>query len=175
MGQPKKVGNFPITQAQIAAAMSFVAKASQQLVNATPLNMEERKRVVKLWSGSQTVVPTIAALLSKYELQSRHVSMDDSSSLFAYAVSLRALLGPVTLLQQSLKDEILRSEGLAWKRTTVSYGMLQKVAAGVPALAIELAGVEKWFRRGAARSKARAAAAVTATPPAASVNPPPQA
>ncbi len=175
MGQPKNKGTFPLSTAQISATTSFVEKASQQLADAPSLNAIERRRVLKLKNGAQLVVPTIAALVKKYEVQSRHMSMDDASSAVAYAASLRALVGPVTLLLTRIKDEILRSEGGAWKNATVSYGMLQKVATGVPDLAVELAAVEQWFRRGHARAKAQAAAAVTATPPAASVNPPPQA
>jgi hypothetical protein len=167
-----KHGDFPITTKQIAALTFLVAKASQQLADAPSLDATARRRALKLKNGAPTVVPAIAALVKKYELQTPHVKMDDASSALAYAASLRALVGPASLLVQRIKDEILRSEGAAWKSAVVSYGMLQKVATGVPDLATELAAVEQWFRRGHARGKAARASEPVTTPPAASVNPP---
>ncbi len=175
MAKQKKTGTFPISSTQISATMSLVEKASQQLAGAPTFDTRDRRRALKLKNGAQLVVPTIAALVAKYELRSPHIRMDDASSAVAYAASLRALVGPVTVLLTRIKDEILRSEGGAWKNATVSYGMLQKIATGVPDLAIELAAVEQWFRRGHMRAKAPVAPVVTPPPPAASVNPPPQA
>lgn len=190
MSKLMKKGNLPISSKQVAATMSFVAKAQQELADAPSLNTTDRQRALKLKNGAQLVVPTIAALVKKYELRSKHVTMDEAESTVAYAASLRALVGPTTLLLKRIKDEILRSEGDAWKSATVSYGMLQSIATGVPDLAIELAAVEQWFRRGHLRGKAaraagakapaaaaagKPAAAVEPVKPAASVNPPPQA
>jgi hypothetical protein len=181
MSKVKKGSTFPIGVKKVAAITSFVAKAQQQLEGAPSLDTTERLRALKLKSGAQQVVPAIAALVKKYELGTPHVKMDEALSAVTYAASLRALVAPVTLLLQRIKDEILRTEGAAWKSATVSYGMLQKVSMSVPDLATELAGVEEWFRRGHARGKAaRAAAAtaatpVTAPPAAATVNPPPKA
>jgi hypothetical protein len=172
----KKAGTFPVSVSgkQFAAALAAVAKAAQQLVSVPPpMSTEERKHLVKLKVGTSLVVPTIAELIVKYGLQTDHVSMDGSSSLLAYSKSLRELLSQVEVLQQTIKDEILRSEANAWTNLSVSYGMLQKVAIAVPALAKELAGVEAWFR---SRHGGKAAPAPAPEPaPAASVNPPPQA
>lgn len=171
----KHTGTFPVRVSgkQLATALSAVAKASQQLASVQPMNTAERKHVVKLKVGTSLVVPTITVLIEKYGLQTEHVSMDESSSLLTYASSLRPLVGPVEALLQTIKDEILRSEANAWTSLSVSYGMLQKVAVAVPALATELAGVQAWFRHGHTAKAAPTPA--PAPPPAASVNPPPQA
>jgi hypothetical protein len=174
----KKAGTFPVSVngKQFAAALAAVAKAAQQLANVPPpMDSAERKHVVKLRVGTSLVVPTIGTLVEKYGLQTDHVSMDGSSSLLAYAKSLRDLLSPVEELQQTIKDEILRSEANAWTGLSVSYGMLQNVAIAVPALAKELAGVEAWFRRGHTSGKPAAAAEEPAATPAAAENPAPKA
>jgi hypothetical protein len=163
-----KKGTFPASEKQIAAAMTLVAKAKQELADVLPMKKAERQQAVKLRTGTAIVVPAIKALVEKYELQTKHVSLDDSSSRLAYASTLRGLLAPVEALQQLIKDEILRAEAAAWTSVSVSYGMLQKVAIAVPALATDLAPVEAWFRSGQGRKPAPADPAPTAPV----VNPP---
>ncbi len=138
--------DLPIPRAQLAAALSFVEHASAALAGAPVLDAAARKRAVKPRVGGQMAVPAIAALVARYDLPPC-VSRTDAVALVAYAASLRELLRPVALLEQRIKDEVLRAEGEAWKMTTQAFGVLEELAPAVPELASDLAEVEPWFRR----------------------------
>jgi len=141
-------GSKKVSEKQIAAAATLVAKAKQELGDLKLMGSAERLQAVKLKVGTSMVVPTIKALIEKYELPSKYVTLDESSSLLAYSATLKGLLTQVVSLEQSIKDEILRSESAAWTSISVAYGMLQKVSIASPALEAELAPVEAWFKKG---------------------------
>ena len=171
----KKGTEFPVNEKQMAAAESFVAKATEELANVMPMKKAERMRVVKLKIGTSFVVPAITKLIKKYELETKHVSMDESESLFAYSDMLRSLLSPVSTLEQLIKDEILRAEAAAWTSITVSYGMLSEVSIAVPDLRRDLKPIERWFGRGHAAGKPAAAPAHAPAVAVAAENPAPKA
>jgi len=153
-----------VSEKQIATVATLVAKAQSELGDLKPMGSAERLQAVKPKAGTAMVVPAIKALVEKYELPSKYVTLDDSSSLFAYAATLKSLLTQVVTLEQSIKDEILRSESSAWTSISVAYGMLQKVSIASPALEAELAPVEAWFRKGRVSSKASTPASKPASP-----------
>ena len=138
--------DLPIPRAELAAALSFIEQASDALAGAPVLDAAARKHAVRPRVGGRVVVPAIAALVAKYDLPPR-VSRTDAVSLATYAASLREILRSVALLQQRIKDEVLRAEGEAWKSTTLSFGVLEQLAPVVPELASDLVEVEPWFRR----------------------------
>ncbi len=92
------------------------------------------------------MIPMIAALATKYGLDTSSMPAADMVSKAANAQQLRLVLGAVVVFEKLLKDAILVSEGDAWQTATATYASLRRAAKSRPMLAAELG---RW-RRGSA-------------------------
>jgi hypothetical protein len=153
-----------ISHAQIAASLKLVEKAAVPFAGVVTLNALQRQRVLKLKRGAHAVIPQIAAIAKHFGVEAPMMPIDEMLSKIDYADALGALHAAVGVLYTQLGDEILRSQGEAWKTATVTYGMLRKAGDGQAIVREQLAKVEEWFRQSTGRTPKASKPAPTAKP-----------
>lgn len=153
-----------ISPKQIAASHKLVTKASQPFERAPRLTATERKHLARLKRGAHQIIPLIASIARKHGVVPPDSSFDEMFSSLEYAQALEPLLGAVTVMQQTLKDQYLAHNASAWKTATVAYGMLSKAGEAKQSILDELAPVQEWFRHRSALSLEASAAKGTRKP-----------
>jgi hypothetical protein len=151
----KKQGstNAPFSPKQLSASLTLVERASQPFAGAPRLTPLERKHATKLPRGAHSIVPTIAALAQKHGLVAPGHATDAMLASLDEARAIEPLLGAVTVLQESLRDQQLIRNGNVWTIATATYAMLAAGANASVDIARELAPVKEWFAHRSRSSK----------------------
>ncbi len=143
----------PFSPKSIEASLALVEKASQPFAGATRLTAADRKHKVKFRRGAHSIIPMIAALATKHGLVAPGHSMDAMVASIESAQALEPLLGAVTVLYETLRDQYLIHQADAWQTATATYAMLNAGANADVDIAREVEPVQEWFRHRSSLSK----------------------
>jgi hypothetical protein len=120
---------------------------------AKPLGLKERRRLLRMRTGGQTIMPQLAALAERYGIDGT-LPIGTMSDELGKALALAPLAQSLALAATTLSDQIALGESHAWSIATSAYTMLARLAVSDPSLAVELASVRSFFAIGKRPPKA---------------------
>jgi hypothetical protein len=149
---------------KIEETIALLAQAVERMGAVPRLSPEARARGIKMRRGGDAVVPTIAAIATKYGIAAPNMSGDTLHAGLAELHAHAMLMSAAIEIHALITDSRMGVGRSLWSATTTLYTMLRRAARSNPAMAAELEPVEAWFRyRKSAGAEARAEAPPKAT------------
>lgn len=117
------------------------------------LSPDARRRRLRMRRGALEYLPLLVSLVEKYKVETETAPL----SGLADDQRLIAVLSPFedesAGLESLISDTLLEAEHETWQAFLLYYGVLQSLAARVPALKAELEPLEKLLALGRAQSR----------------------
>jgi hypothetical protein len=154
---------------QFEESIKLLGQAKKAVGTVPRLTGEDRRRSAKLRRGGHQVVPTIAAVATKYGIATTTTNGPALSAQLVRVQQLDSLLGAAIDTHATISDAHFGATGDMWTSARALYAVLKTVAKTDPSVAPELKSVEEWFRRN--KSPATETTPTTATPVAATTTP----
>jgi hypothetical protein len=126
--------------------IALLEQAVKRMGPVPRLSTQARARGLKMRRGGHAVVPTIAAIATKYGIEAPNVRGDAMNVLLAELQSHAALVMAVIEIHALITDSEIGVGRSLWSSTTTLYTMLRRAARSNPSIAAELKPVEEWFR-----------------------------
>jgi hypothetical protein len=165
----KKRNSKTASSSQFEESIKLLEQAKTAVGTVPRLTPLDRKRSAKIRRGGQQVVPTIAAVATKYGIVTTLTNGPALTAQLARVQSLDALLGASVDSHAKISDAHFSATGDMWKSARALYVVLKTVAKADPSVAPELKSVEEWFRRN--KSPVTETTPTAATPVAATTTP----
>jgi hypothetical protein len=156
---PKKASS-PVEE-----SIQLLAQAKTAIGTVQRLTPADRRRLAKNRRGGQQVVPTIAALATKYGIATPTTTGTVLNAQLARVQELDPLVTASVDAHSQFSDAHLGASTAMWTSARTLYAMLKPAALTDPSLAAELKSVEEWFRR--RKSSATGTSTTSTTPVAA--------
>ena len=156
---PKKASS-PVEE-----SIQLLAQAKTAIGTVQRFTPADRRRLAKNRRGGQQVIPTIAALATKYGIATPNTTGTVLNAQLARVQELDPLVTASVDAHSQFSDAHLGASTAMWTSARTLYAMLKPAAATDPSLAAELKSVEEWFRQ--RKSSATGTSATPTTPVAA--------
>ncbi len=131
----------------VEESIQLLAQAKTALGTVQRLSPADRRRLAKNRRGGQQVVPTIAALATKYGIATPTTTGTVLNAQLARVQELDPLVTASVDAHSQIVDAHLGASTAMWTSARTLYAMLKPAAKTDPSLAAELKSVEEWFRR----------------------------
>jgi hypothetical protein len=156
---PKKASS-PVEE-----SIQLLAQAKTAIGTVQRFTPADRRRLAKNRRGGQQVIPTIAALATKYGIATPNTTGTVLNAQLARVQELDPLVTASVDAHSQFSDAHLGASTAMWTSARTLYAMLKPAALTDPSLAAELKSVEEWFRQ--RKSPATGTSATPTTPVAA--------
>ena len=138
---PKKASS-PVEE-----SIQLLAQAKTAIGTVQRFTPADRRRLAKNRRGGQQVIPTIAALATKYGIATPNTTGTVLNAQLARVQELDPLVTASVDAHSQFSDAHLGASTAMWTSARTLYAMLKPAAATDPSLAAELKSVEEWFRQ----------------------------
>jgi hypothetical protein len=163
-----KKANTKKASSPVEESIQLLAQAKTALGTVQRFTPADRRRLAKNRRGGQQVVPTIAALATKYGIASPTTNGTVLTTQLARVQELDPLVTASVDAHSQISDAHLGASTAMWTSARTLYAMLKPVAATDPSIAAELKSVEEWFRQ---RKSPATGTSTTPTTPVAAATP----
>lgn len=107
------------------------------------LSPETRKRRLRMRRGALEYMPLLVSLVEKYKIESSAAPLDGLANDQRLIAALSPFEDESAGLESLISDTLLEAEHELWQSFLLYYGVLQSMAARLPALKAEMEPLEK--------------------------------